>query len=183
MARSKAKKNTPLDTLAVPHTNLRVVDYEALRPIAAASNILDIAPAHFAAQSSRPLLGIHSHSLRHEVKLRGTASFDPASKEFIVSAVEFVYKAMEGDLEFCGVHGTMIVAYRLKPDLETSLETIQLFAEVNGTYHAWPYIRELVGSSVSRLGLGGVILPVWLAPKHFPPKGEFIVISVEPHST
>lgn len=39
------------------------------------------------------------------------------------------------------------------------------FAALNGTYNAWPYLRELVQSMLTRLGLPGLALPVFRLPR------------------
>jgi len=174
MARSKKIRTED----STPTLSGRVVDYESLRPVAAASNILEISLAHFAAQSQGPLAGLDGRELRQEIKLRGMPT-EAIPGQVWLTAVEFEFKALDRNNggELCSVHGTFVVAYRLQalPDA-VAKDTVSLFAEVNGMYHAWPYVRELVGSCTGRLGLGGVLLPIWLAPKHLPSQGEWLVL-------
>ena len=40
-------------------------------------------------------------------------------------------------------------------------DLVQDFAETNGVYNAWPYWRELIQSTASRIGLHGIVLPVF----------------------
>jgi hypothetical protein len=54
-----------------------------------------------------------------------------------------------------------IVAFPPEKERETFFEA---FAEINGKYNAWPYLRELVQSLSSRLGLPGLVLPVYRLP-------------------
>lgn len=35
------------------------------------------------------------------------------------------------------------------------------FARLNGTYNSWPYWRELVQTVTGRVGLAGILVPVW----------------------
>lgn len=46
-------------------------------------------------------------------------------------------------------------------DLEASLGA---FARINGIYNAWPYFREVVQSTVSRMGLPPLVIPVYRVP-------------------
>ena len=47
------------------------------------------------------------------------------------------------------------------PPEESREEFITAFAEVNGPYNAWPYIREIFQTTVSRMGLPALILPLY----------------------
>jgi len=42
-----------------------------------------------------------------------------------------------------------------------SPEAVQDFAEINGVYNAWPYWRELLQNTAARIGLQGVVAPVF----------------------
>jgi len=157
----------------------RLIDYNALGPLADSSNLLEVIPQHFAARSNGPL-SRHAGELRHEVKFRGVPMVDSfIEQELVLASVEFTYSAFMAseDSAVCEVHGAFMVIYGLKMEKSAvSLDLIALFAELHGMYHAWPYIRELVGSLVSRMGLSGVFLPVWPPPKRLPPKGEYVVV-------
>ncbi len=53
--------------------------------------------------------------------------------------------------------------YRLKNSEGLSDSDFDCFAELNGTLNTYPYWRELVQSTTSRAGLGGITMPVWRA--------------------
>ncbi len=53
--------------------------------------------------------------------------------------------------------------YRLKNSEGLSDADLDCFAELNGTLNTYPYWRELVQSTTSRAGLGGITMPVWRA--------------------
>ncbi|HEV8242927.1 MAG TPA: hypothetical protein VGV60_11205 [Candidatus Polarisedimenticolia bacterium] len=40
-------------------------------------------------------------------------------------------------------------------------EAVQAFAETNGVYNAWPYWRELLQNTAGRLGIPGIVAPVF----------------------
>lgn len=58
--------------------------------------------------------------------------------------------------------------YRVPPDFKATKAEISSFAKVNGVYNAWPYFREYVQTTVQRMNLPPVILPVYRIPP--PPK-------------
>jgi hypothetical protein len=50
------------------------------------------------------------------------------------------------------------------PPAEQREQFFQAFADVNGLYNSWPYLRELVHSTVIRMGIPPVVLPVYRVP-------------------
>ncbi|HEY1697865.1 MAG TPA: hypothetical protein VGG39_37145 [Polyangiaceae bacterium] len=60
------------------------------------------------------------------------------------------------------------LGYDLKvpPPPEELRDTLfDCFAEVNGTYNAWPYLREIVQDVTGRLGIPPITLPVFRVPR------------------
>lgn len=56
------------------------------------------------------------------------------------------------------------LTYKLPdPGPDYTKESLECFAELNGTLNVWPYWRELVHTVVARVGLGSITLPVWRA--------------------
>jgi hypothetical protein len=53
-----------------------------------------------------------------------------------------------------------LIHYRLKGEGVPSAQDVEAFAAVNGAYHAWPFVRELIFSLTSRMGFQGFTLPV-----------------------
>lgn len=47
------------------------------------------------------------------------------------------------------------------------------FSEVNGTYNAWPYLREAVQDISARMGLPPITLPVYRVPRPKSPDGPW----------
>jgi hypothetical protein len=56
---------------------------------------------------------------------------------------------------------TFRLVYVLGADASFEDEALEHFASMNGAYNAWPYWRELVQSVAGRVGLSGVVLPVF----------------------
>lgn len=56
---------------------------------------------------------------------------------------------------------TLLVTYRLEGAHAYPRDALQQFADLNGTYNAWPYWRELVQSMTTRAGLSGITAPVF----------------------
>ncbi|GJM43216.1 MAG: hypothetical protein DHS20C21_00580 [Gemmatimonadota bacterium] len=52
------------------------------------------------------------------------------------------------------------LAYSLQADSAPSDEELKAFAAANGIFNAWPYWREFVQSTASRMGLPPVVLPL-----------------------
>ena len=50
--------------------------------------------------------------------------------------------------------------YHLPKGFRVDPQTLTTFAETNGIYNAWPYWREFVQSTLARMGLPPVVLPL-----------------------
>lgn len=160
----------------------RPIDFEAIRTIAKSSQILDIATMHFSGKALRPLLGEDIRTLRQAVSVRA-ARVSPTPEDLVVSAVDFRFTVSDTEATICEVQGAVMVAYRFStPPENIPPDALDTFAEVNGIYSAWPYIRELVGSTASRLGLMGAVLPIWTVPSSLPPVGEYQILTSTPAS-
>jgi hypothetical protein len=61
------------------------------------------------------------------------------------------------------LEATFLLAYSLKVGAEYPEGAISDFAHINGAYNAWPYWRELVQTVSGRVGLAGIIVPVFRA--------------------
>lgn len=56
------------------------------------------------------------------------------------------------------------LVYALKNAGDYPADAIEYFSELNGPYNAWPYFREFLQSISTRVGLGGIVLPVFRPP-------------------
>jgi len=80
--------------------------------------------------------------------------------------VDFKFEAREvsegesGEI-VADLSATFHLLYSLPIEFEPEDGCLEQFATVNGVYNAWPYWRELVQTSTGRIGLPGVVLPVY----------------------
>ncbi len=96
-----------------------------------------------------------------------------ASQIVVVAKFEFRCDALEtGQEEACvaQMSATLSLRYDVaKEELDKiTPEAVQAFARFNGMFNAYPYWRELLQSSMGRLGLPGVTAPVYRIPRPAP---------------
>lgn len=84
------------------------------------------------------------------------------------SGVFYVVAPIEAQVMLAGSSEPVVVIkakYELKysfpVDLAPTQEELGAFAEVNGIFNAWPYWREFIQSTISRMNLPPVILPLF----------------------
>lgn len=59
------------------------------------------------------------------------------------------------------IKASFILEYTLPPSVEFEEEQLKAFSMTNGVYNAWPYWREYVQSTTTRMGLPPIIVPVF----------------------
>jgi len=64
------------------------------------------------------------------------------------------------------------LVYSVPSDFKATKAEIRSFADVNGIFNAWPYFREFVQSTSSRMDLPPIILPVYRVPQMSKPKPQ-----------
>lgn len=79
--------------------------------------------------------------------------------DFRFDAKDASEEAAEEDL--LALSASFGLVYSLAGDLEIEDECFVHFADVNGPYNAWPYWREFVQSVTGRVGLAGVMVPMF----------------------
>lgn len=172
-ARQRAKRNDPRNPP-------RVVDWELLRPVAGAVSLTEVVQVRFGAEAHAPLRGLSAEALRQRLEVR--AERVPTPPPALHAVVEFTYTGTRKDEDIVTASGAFLLSYRLSPPAGEPFDeaVLDLFAEVNGVYHAWTYLRELVSSCTARLGLTDALLPVWQLPSLLPPRGEWQVVEITP---
>lgn len=161
----------------------RKVDYESIKKISSSVLLDDIQTASFSANCTRPLAGYDAKNLRQEIAVKGNLS--QVVENMGVVFIDFKYSNFHKEDNLANVTGTIVAVYAAGPDINWNdfhEESIQQFAEVNGIYNTWSYIRELVASSLTRLGLSGVLLPLWRPPATLPPIGEYAKKEYQPQN-
>lgn len=156
----------------------RPVDYAKIQKIAQVISIRDVTPVQFSANLRGPLRDRAMDDIPQAILVRARRA-EPVETEIVLSIVEFVFRAYFGDDPALEVQGGLVVAYEGPPEVIATFDSgdLDAFAEVNGTYTAWPFVRELVGSSAARLGVTGVLLPVWRPPAELPPFGQYMTLN------
>jgi preprotein translocase subunit SecB len=79
-------------------------------------------------------------------------------------AVQFTMRGVQEQdvakkvVELSAVFG---LSYRLSQEIQLTPEQLSAFSKVNAIYNAWPYWRELVQTTIARMGLPRLIVPVF----------------------
>ncbi len=71
---------------------------------------------------------------------------------------------------------TFLATYRTDGDASFPEDSLQYFADLNGTYNVWPYWRELVHTFTGRAGLSGIVVPVFKPPVRPVPTQEELTL-------
>ena len=88
-------------------------------------------------------------------------SGDRESLEVEVAFVLDVSNA-DGEQEFqAEIRGTFELLYRIPADKDFSSEELAAFAQVNAVFNAWPYWREFVQTSLARMEMPVLTMPVF----------------------
>ena len=62
------------------------------------------------------------------------------------------------------IEANFVIMYSLDKIDDIRPENIKAFAQINGVYNVWPYWREFVQSTVARMGLAPLTIPVYRVP-------------------
>ena len=109
-----------------------------------------------------------SHSARLGLSQRYRARYDftPSDSREVIVRLDFRFEAhstddAELDHRVADIEAEFLVVYRTNATSAFPAGALQHFAELNGTYNAWPYWRELVQSMTARAGMSGITVPVF----------------------
>lgn len=101
---------------------------------------------------------------------RGRFELPPAHEDHLYVFVDLRFSAApegedaEGDGAIVQLEATYLLAYGLPSARTYPADALQHFAELNGAYNVWPYWRELVQTVSGRVGLGAIVVPVFVPP-------------------
>lgn len=109
---------------------------------------------------------------RKAFDITGNSRFEVDKEKNLIGVfIRFVLNAFGEEVErkkgnsFLNIEATFLLLYNIKSLEDLDDETFRSFAEVNGTYNAWPYWREFVQSITSRMELPPLTVPVFrIAP-------------------
>ena len=83
---------------------------------------------------------------------------------FIAVKISFLFEAKDAEKEGGAkvkIEAVYDLMYRLENLSQFSDEEIDAFGDVNGCYNAWPFWREYVYTTLARMGLPPITLPVF----------------------
>lgn len=72
----------------------------------------------------------------------------------------------------CDVKAVFELSYNIRESEEFSSEEYLAFAEINSVFNAWPYWREFLQSSLSRMGMPTLTVPVLRIPTKPPEEND-----------
>lgn len=98
-------------------------------------------------------IGFVVNSARNETSNRIRVNVAFSFRAFHESAERAPIPPLAIEVEFA-------LTYVLTSDDEIDSEKVEAFGQMNGVYNAWPYIRELVQSTLTRMSLPSLTLPV-----------------------
>jgi hypothetical protein len=120
----------------------------------------------------RQLRFIKAESRAFDINYSAESSMDTEAKRIIVLA-KFKWEGFEADSkekkQFATIEASFLLMYSA-PSLEgINQENVEMFGNLNGIYNAWPYWREFLQNSISRMCLPPLTAPVF---RLFPPKKD-----------
>jgi hypothetical protein len=80
-------------------------------------------------------------------------------RTWLICSVAFSFTGTSGDETLAEMSGTYVLHYTLNGEPPDE-EAIQVFAENNATFNAWPFIRQYLHDSSVRLALPPFLLPL-----------------------
>ncbi len=102
---------------------------------------------------------------RHELRTDNRPHDRPLDRQMLYVSIDFDLEASrtEGGPQTSVVKlsATFQLIYSLREDASYPDGALDDFAQLNGVYNAWPYWRELVQTVTGRVGLAGVVIPVF----------------------
>jgi preprotein translocase subunit SecB len=133
----------------------RKVDLAAVARIARRVDLRDIRLSEIAAASARRVQGNLEPDLSHEceaIRLEIPNLFE------VVCRYRFSVKT--GGSEVASAMFRYVLLYELEGDEDIPEEGLSDFAFANGTYHSWPFVRQLLYDLTAKMGYPPYTLPV-----------------------
>ena len=81
---------------------------------------------------------------------------------YVQAEIEFsIVEASGSEQPAVSIHTAFELTYRHPSDLEVTSQVLQEFAEINGVFNVWPYWREFIQSTMARMNLPVITIPVF----------------------
>jgi hypothetical protein len=98
-------------------------------------------------------------------QFRAKCEIRPERPDHLYVLVDLVFQAGDGDPgqqnPVLVLRAEYMLIYSAEAAAQYPEDARHHFAELNGMYNAWPYWRELVQTVTGRVGLAGVVVPVF----------------------
>jgi preprotein translocase subunit SecB len=132
----------------------RKVDLKAVARIAQRVDLRDIRLAEIVASSFKPVLGALEADLNHdcEAKQLEADAFE------VICRYNFIVKT--SDAEVASARFDFVILYQVSGEEAVAEFDLAEFAFANGTYHSWPFVRQLLFDLTARMGYPPYTLPV-----------------------
>jgi preprotein translocase subunit SecB len=153
-------------------------DLAAAGRIASRVEFRDIRLSEINASSPMKALGVLEPKIEHHCSPR----HEGALLEVLCS---YQIHVMSGDDEPLNADVKYLISYELLGDEPVNPSDLEHFASTNGTYHSWPFVRQLLFDLTARMGYPPYNLPVFKffprkpKPVEAPPQPE-VATTVEP---
>ncbi len=145
------------------------VDLAAAARIAKRVDLKDIRLSEITASGPIKTNGLLEPEVRHACTTRQEGD----SLEVLCS---YNVRVKSGDVEVVRAEFKYTIIYTLSGDDPVESSDLEHFAFANGTYHSWPFVRQLVFDLTANMGFAPYTLPVFqFNPK--PPKREEVAVT------
>jgi hypothetical protein len=115
---------------------------------------------------------VKTESRAFDINYSTESNMDTESKRVIVLA-KFKWEGFEANSKdktpFATIEASFVLLYSASNLEGINQENIEMFGKLNGIYNAWPYWREFLQNSISRMCLPPLTAPVF---RLFPPKKD-----------
>ena len=105
-----------------------------------------------------------AETIRARTSLNAAVVKEPGDGESLLIEATFSLEVRSDNEEEAlqaEVRGTFELAYKIPEDESFSPAELKAFADFNAVFNAWPYWRELVQTSLARMSLPGLTVPVF----------------------
>lgn len=114
------------------------------------------------ASVKRSIRGADGAEVRIRLNRRASLIERTDDGRFSVRAeIDFGVMANEADQDAVSITAAFELTYKHPSDLDVADDVLQEFAEVNAVFNAWPYWREFVQSTMGRMNLPVITIPVF----------------------
>ena len=128
--------------------------------VAATVNLVDVRFLSFSATHDPIVAG---GPMVAQFKFRARTKAEGANDPTIIVLTELLMEARpEGDETgklCCEIKAQVALTYHTKHEGEFDQAQLDAFGRTNGIFNAWPYWREFVQSSTTRMGLPALVVP------------------------